>query len=627
MISKMKFLSCIVMKEESEKIMKEFINAGVLHPVNIEEIEKDIKLPVGMKEEEKEILRIEERIKKLTEKAKLHFEWEKTENLTYQNVEKILVEIEKYIQPITEKEEKLQKEIQQEEKKLQIGKQFNFLPFKPDSYYSFIKIYFISVEKEKLLLLEEKLKNIHHILHFLREIDKNELFYSLIILKENIHKVEEIMEKLNVKKYEYPENLWQISQKKEEIEKKLEREKGEIRKIEEEIKNYLLKKNKEINAILSFISERKAILKFKNFSANTDETTIICGWIPEEDEKKIRGKIKNLPFWIEKEAEDIKIDRKEIPVKIRNNKFLKPFEMLVSTFGIPGYKTIDPTFFIALTFIFMFGFMFSDAGHGLILFLLGMFLFYQKKEIMKNSGKLIMYAGISSSLFGILFGSFFGIDFHPLFFKPIENTMKLVKIGIFTGISVITAGIIFNLINSAREKDYEKLFFDKNGLISGLIYWFSTGMIIKKINQKIPIHISYFIVLLFLFTLFISGPIFLSIFRRKEANILSGFFEKLMELIETALGYLSNTISFIRLSAFSLAHTGLFIAIFQISKILNHIANGSLSWFIIIMGNIFVIILEGMIVSIQALRLNYYEFFSKFFITGKKIYQPIKVEK
>ena len=203
MISKMKFLSCIVMKEESEKIMKEFINAGVLHPVNIEEIEKDIKLPVGMKEEEKEILRIEERIKKLTEKAKLHFEWEKTENLTYQNVEKILVEIEKYIQPITEKEEKLQKEIQQEEKKLQIGKQFNFLPFKPDSYYSFIKIYFISVEKEKLLLLEEKLKNIHHILHFLREIDKKipdfkikiaRTLEKIEIVLPNIQKKEEIKE-------------------------------------------------------------------------------------------------------------------------------------------------------------------------------------------------------------------------------------------------------------------------------------------------------------------------------------------------------------------------------------------------------------------------------------------------
>jgi V/A-type H+-transporting ATPase subunit I len=101
--------------------------------------------------------------------------------------------------------------------------------------------------------------------------------------------------------------------------------------------------------------------------------------------------------------------------------------------------------------------------------------------------------------------------------------------------------------------------------------------------------------------------------------------ESVVNILEIFMGYLSNTVSFIRVAAFALAHAGLFLAIFTLSRLTdNHTGMGNMiSWLIIIAGNILVVCLEGLIVSIQALRLNYYEFFSKFFISGKQMYKPL----
>jgi V/A-type H+-transporting ATPase subunit I len=93
------------------------------------------------------------------------------------------------------------------------------------------------------------------------------------------------------------------------------------------------------------------------------------------------------------------------------------------------------------------------------------------------------------------------------------------------------------------------------------------------------------------------------------------------------MGFLANTVSFIRVAAFALAHAGLFIAIFDLAKIVHTdgVAGNAMSWAVLIMGNIIAIGLEGLVVTIQAVRLNYYEFFSKFFMAGKSVYKPLSV--
>jgi len=101
--------------------------------------------------------------------------------------------------------------------------------------------------------------------------------------------------------------------------------------------------------------------------------------------------------------------------------------------------------------------------------------------------------------------------------------------------------------------------------------------------------------------------------------------ETVIDMMEIVMGYLANTVSFIRVAAFALAHAGLFMAIFELSKLLKDVGSGFVSLLIIIGGNILVLLLEGMVVGIQSLRLNYYEFFSKFFVSGKNVYKPLSV--
>jgi V/A-type H+-transporting ATPase subunit I len=91
------------------------------------------------------------------------------------------------------------------------------------------------------------------------------------------------------------------------------------------------------------------------------------------------------------------------------------------------------------------------------------------------------------------------------------------------------------------------------------------------------------------------------------------------------MGYLANTVSFIRIAAFALAHTGLFLSIFELSRIMKGVGGTAASVVVMVLGNILIILLEGLVVSIQSLRLNYYEFFSKFFMSGKSFYKPLNM--
>ena len=129
--------------------------------------------------------------------------------------------------------------------------------------------------------------------------------------------------------------------------------------------------------------------------------------------------------------------------------------------------------------------------------------------------------------------------------------------------------------------------------------------------------------------LLLKGPI-LKLFKRKEKVFPDGIsayiMERIVEIIEIFIGYLANTISFVRIAAFALAHVGLFMAVFSLADILKTKPAGPLLWVVtLVLGNLLIIALEGLIVTIQGIRLEYYEFFSKFFTSQGKAYQPMKL--
>jgi V/A-type H+-transporting ATPase subunit I len=378
----------------------------------------------------------------------------------------------------------------------------------------------------------------------------------------------------------------------------------------------------------SLIKLKKSLLEAKKYLCATDKTVLLSGWVPKEEKENVVREIKRIDkiSYIEsKNAEEVNIPKEEIPVRFRHNAFFKPFELLIDSYGIPRYGTIDPTIFVAIGFLVMFGAMFGDIGHGLVLSLGSLFLKISKNEKVRQASALLLYCGISSIIFGALYGSFFGIEFRSLWIKPIENIMEIFKVSIIFGVGFISLGILINIINAMRDKDYLKALFDKSGLIGGIIYWSAIGLFTKIAMSKTQGINIYFAIISAGVILFFLKPFIEAIFKKKKHNIPVALMESTIDILEVGMSYLANTVSFIRIAAFALAHAGLFIAIFELSRVVDDAGGAVLSFLVVILGNILIIFLEGLVVTIQSLRLNYYEFFSKFFMAGKEIYKPVKI--
>ena len=167
-----------------------------------------------------------------------------------------------------------------------------------------------------------------------------------------------------------------------------------------------------------------------------------------------------------------------------------------------------------------------------------------------------------------------------------------------------------------------------------MFYWILAAIAIRYVASGkltiLPWLVFAIIVLILLMTL--KKPLINLIFRKKRRKIVSRglgvtLFESFIEVIDGIISYVANTVSFIRIAAFALTHAGLFIAVFSLAETMSRFRGGGfVYWLIIVLGNIVIIGLEGLVVSIQALRLEYYEFFSKFFKGGGEPFKPLEVK-
>ncbi len=338
----------------------------------------------------------------------------------------------------------------------------------------------------------------------------------------------------------------------------------------------------------------------------------------------------------------MKANKVKVPVIYDNPGFLKPFESLVTTYGSPDYNEIDPSGIIGLAFLLMFGVMFGDIGHGLVLFLVGRLLQKRLKSA-EVLGKIMTRAGGSSMIFGIIFGSLFGHEFHgrylpglPLPFVPMENINTFMAVAVAFGILFISIGLVINIINSIRSRDIEKGFLENHGLAGALFYWGAVALLVKYIvsgTLGIPLWSMLLILGIPLVVIFLKEPLN-HLIKKKRPIVeepITYIISSLIEVMETFIGFLSNTVSFIRVAAFSLAHAALFAAIFAIVKIVKGAAPEPTTSSILIslgvevVGNIVIIILEGLVVSIQSVRLIFYEFFSKFYAGEGEAFIPMKI--
>ena len=381
--------------------------------------------------------------------------------------------------------------------------------------------------------------------------------------------------------------------------------------------------NRDLPDLIEIYYELNLYIKINNvkkFMAYDENGLFyIIGWIPAKELSQVLPKLskeKSIKYTVKNHDEVVSVP----PTKLKNNKFIKPFETLVKMYGLPNYTETDPTLLVALTAFFLFGFMFGDVGHGLVIFLIGVILSIKKNDM----GPIFKAGGVSSMIFGVLYGSVFGNEelIPSLFIRPMQSIKTMLILGIATGVFFIIITMVMNIQNGIRNNDKKKVFFDTNG-IAGLCFYLLVLLfgIYFLLKGKMIVSVG-------VLSIFLLIPLLLIAFKDDIAKLIfkeepeekSTLAEKLFGIVEVLLSFASNTISFVRVAAFAINHVGLCMAV----TILSQMANGAGSTIILIIGNAIVIVLEGLVVAIQVLRLEYYELFSRFYSGDGKEYKPLR---
>ena len=426
-------------------------------------------------------------------------------------------------------------------------------------------------------------------------------------------------------------------QKIEDLNKEIPQIEKELKEAQTALDKYLDENSERITRYLSKLEELYLYAGIRSKALQHNNSFIIVGWIPTENKKQLQRRLKKIRS-IELDFSDAKNELdKRPPVKLKTCFLARPFEFYTQMYGVPKYNEIDPTLFVAITYIIIFGIMFADLGQGLCLAIAGMLMWKLRKMAI---GKILFPCGISSMIFGTLFGSVFGFEhmLDPMFRlfgfeeKPFEvmasentNTIILGAIGI--GVFLLIIAMLLNVYTSFRQKNYGRALFSTSGiagivfyasLVFGLFAEFFLGMHVMTLPYILGLVVLPFILVFFAEPLgdLVNGE------ENWQPESWGGYIvENLFESIEVLLGYVTNTMSFLRVGAFVLVHAGMMLVVFVLAETVGGVGY----WAIVVIGNALVMVLEALLVAIQVLRLEYFEMFSRFYSGEGREFEPVKI--
>ena len=388
------------------------------------------------------------------------------------------------------------------------------------------------------------------------------------------------------------------------------------------------------------------LLQAQTYFAAAGRFVVISGWIPETNAADMARAITAVTAGraivdIQKPQDfpEAFAEALRIPILHRNPVFLRPFQMLVQMYGVPSYTEIQPTAFFAISFLLMFGVMFGDAGQGLVLFSAGYCLWRYMPRFL-DYGVLLMECGAASTFFGVLYGSFFGIEglLPVIWMEPIRDLPRFMTMAIGFGVLLVSGGLALNIVNSWRAGDRASALVGPRGVSGAFMYWVIVALGARALMPQgivLPGWLLFAMIAVPVALLILKRPI-VRMFAHGQPHRAAaahtpawlGALEGSVELVDTLFSYFANTISFVRVAAFAAVHAGVFIAMFALAETLSALRFGQpLSVATLVVGNVIMILLEGLTVSVQVLRLEYYEFFGKFFKGGGEMYRPLMLRK
>lgn len=432
-----------------------------------------------------------------------------------------------------------------------------------------------------------------------------------------------------------------------ELRQKKQEQLSVVQASEADIASLWSREESQIQKVYTLLTEKNVYFSaICRNAARYDDNFVITGWVPKEYESGLKSELSKFDLLELSFRSGDEVKKHNPPTAIKNRGPFKFFEFFVDLYGMPTYGEIDPTKFVAITYTLLFGIMFGDLGQGLCVAAIGAFMGYKLKMAI---GKVLIPCGISSAVFGFLFGSVFG---YETWLNPVHQAMgmatpaghgqKLIEtmassvsswvvygtIGL--GVCMIVVAMLVGVISNLKQKHIGEALFGQSGL-AGMVLFVGVAGVLATIllGDSMPfqlLNVGWLVGMIAVPTVVVFFKEILGALVEGHKPHLEGgvgdfIMQNFFELIEYFISYMSNAMSFLRVGAFVLVHAGMMMVVFTLADMAAGIFPVYL--IIVILGNALITGLECLLVCIQVLRLEFYELFSRYYDGGGRKYEPV----
>ena len=534
------------------------------------------------------------------------------------------------------------------------------VPFRKLREHRFFHLEFGSLPMEELAVVKDELPRAAVAVSLAPErrsqAESGELSLLVMSSRRDRFALQTVLEESSFEKGEIPEDYTGIASKLyEQVDKEYRDAEKERRHLASRLRRVAEEYEDRLKAAYQRLLVEERLHRAEQSFGATWATVVITGWVPSDQVDKVCDTVervtKGRAIVEVRGAKRSEIEHSEVPSYSTHWRFLRPFTRLVSGYGAASYDEVEPTLMFALSALLMFGLMFGDLGHGLCAFALGLAVHHRADEgsVFRDLGYVISAAGLVSAFFGTFVqGTVFGwplteLGFRWTFaFEPVRlrgegagatgHVLRYMGLSVVLGIALISLGVVLNMINRLRKGDFFGAVFHRFGLVGGLFYWMAVALVAADIFWEVGhtvLGTGAVLLCVPLLVLFFREPIYRLLggeHGEEEDEGESGFIEGFLEVWEALLTYATNTLSFLRVAALALSHAALSFTLYVLMRLVGDLPGGPV-WMalIFVLGTAVILALEGLIVGIQIFRLEYYEFFTKFFRAGGRKFDPFRL--
>ncbi|HEX9934458.1 MAG TPA: V-type ATPase 116kDa subunit family protein, partial [bacterium] len=360
--------------------------------------------------------------------------------------------------------------------------------------YSYLSVEMGRIADKNLALLKTKLEPILHTMVLLGT-GKGTTTLIVVSLKRDKDKLHAALTEAGFSPFTLDQTEWMpTAEKIAELDGKIDGTHRDITKSDAQLDGIAKEHGAFLQSVLLRIRWENTKQNILRHFRRTEQTYVLSGWVPRQDRdtftealrRSTSGRciVRDMPA---EEVDSVRSGKVEVPVRLKNSAFFRPFELLTTLYGTPSYRSIDPTPLVGISYLIMFGIMFGDVGHGLVLALAGSFLALKAKSAgTKDAGRLVLFVGCSSMVFGVLFGSIFGFEeiLPHLWFKPIDSIPRFLKTMILFGTGMVTMSVLLSIVNKIRKGQPFTAIFHRAGFVGLVVYWCSIALVLKSFSGR-----------------------------------------------------------------------------------------------------------------------------------------------